>query len=151
MDVLVMGIDHQTHRVSLSIKEAAIKKRMEEEGEGSDKVRLEVGQVLRGIVEDSKPYGIFIRLSQLGPKVRGLLPMEEVKDSGKGDVKKKFPKGQEIQVEIISIDAQGKIRLSQRVMEEREDRESYRKFLEKDEKNGKLGTLGDIFKNLKLK
>jgi ribosomal protein S1 len=146
-----MGIDRQTHRVSLSIKEATIKKRMEEEGEGSDKVRLEVGQILRGIVEDSKPYGIFIRLPQLGPKVRGLLPVEEVKDSGKGDVKKKFPKGQEIHVEIISIDAQGKIRLSQKVMEEREDRESYRKFMEKDEKNGKLGTLGDIFKNLKLK
>ena len=151
VDVLVMGIDRQAHRVSLSIKEAAIKKRMEEEGEGSDKVRLEVGQILRGIVEDSKPYGIFIRLPQFGPKVMGLLPVEEVKDSGKGDVKKKFPKGQEIQVEIISIDAQGKIRLSQKVMEEREDRESYRKFMEKDEKNGKLGTLGDIFKNLKLK
>jgi len=151
VDVLVMGIDRQTHRVSLSIKEATIKKKMEQEGEGSDKVLLEVGQVLRGIVEDSKPYGIFIRLPQLGPRVRGLLLMEEVKDSGKGDVKKKFPKGQEIQVEIISIDAQGKIRLSQRVMEEREDRESYRKFLEKDEKNGKLGTLGDIFNNLKLK
>jgi small subunit ribosomal protein S1 len=151
VDVLVMGIDRQTHRVSLSIKEATIKKKMEQEGEGSDKVRLEVGQVLRGIVEDSKPYGIFIRLPRLGPRVRGLLPMEEVKDSAKGDVKKKFPKGQEIQVEIISIDAQGKIRLSQRVMEEREDRESYRKFMEKDEKNGKLGTLGDIFNNLKLK
>jgi small subunit ribosomal protein S1 len=151
VDVLVMGIDRQAHRISLSIKEATIKKRMEEEGEGPDKVRLEVGQVLRGIVEDSKPYGIFIRLPQFGPKVRGLLPTEELKDSGKGDVKKKFPKGQEIQVEIISVDAQGKIRLSQRVMEEREDRESYRKFLEKDEKNGKLGTFGDLFKNLKLK
>jgi small subunit ribosomal protein S1 len=151
VDVLVMGIDRQTHRVSLSIKEATIKKKMEQEGEGSDKVRLEAGQVLRGIVEDSKPYGIFVRLPQLGPKVRGLLPVEELKDSRKGDVKKKFPKGQEIQVEIISVDAQGKIRLSQRVMEEREDRESYRKFMEKDEKNGKLGTLGDIFNNLKLK
>lgn len=77
--------------------------------------------------------------------------MEELKDSGKGDVKKRFPKGQEIQVEIISIDAQEKIRLSQRVIEEREDRESYREFLEKDEKNGNLGTFGDILKNLKLK
>jgi small subunit ribosomal protein S1 len=151
VDVLVMGIDRETRRISLSIKEVTIKKRMEMQGEGSDKVRLEVGEVLRGIVEDSKPYGIFIRLPQLGPKVRGLLPMEELKDSGKGDAKKKFPKGQEIQVEIISIDAQGKIRLSQRVIEEREDRESYRKFLEKEEKNGKLGTLGDIFKNLKPK
>ncbi len=151
VDVLVVGIDRQAHRISLSIKEAMIKKRMEEEGQGSDKVRLEVGQVLRGIVEDSKPYGIFIRLPQFGPKVRGLLPIEELNDSGKRDVKKRFPKGQEIQVEIISIDAEGKIRLSQRVMEEREDRESYKKFLEKDEKNGKLGTLGDIFNNLKVK
>ena len=151
VDVLVLGIDRQAHRVSLSIKEAAVKKKMEQEGEGSDKVRLEAGQILRGIVEDSKPYGIFIRLPQLGPKVKGLLPVEELKDSGKVDVKKKFSKGQEVQVEIISVDAQGKIRLSQRTMEEREDRESYKKFLEKDEKNEKLGTLGDIFNNLKLK
>ena len=151
VEVLVMGIDRQTHRVSLSIKEVTIKKRMEMEGEGSDKVRLEVGQILRGIVEDGKPYGLFIRLPQFGPKVRGLLPTEELRDSGKGDVKKKFPRGQEIQVEIISIDEQGRIRLSQRVMEEREDREGYKKFLEKEDKGGKLGTLGDIFKNLKLK
>lgn len=151
VEVLVMGIDRQTHRVSLSIKEVAIKKRMEMEGEGSDKVSLEVGQILRGIVEDGKPYGLFIRLPQFGPKVRGLLPMEELRDSGKGDVKKKFPRGQEIQVEIISIDEKGRIRLSQRVMEEREDREGYKKFLEKEDKGGKLGTLGDIFKNLKLK
>jgi small subunit ribosomal protein S1 len=151
VDVLVMGIDRGTRRISLSIKEATTRKRMEMQGEGSDKVRLEVGEVLRGIIEDSKPYGIFIRLPQLGPKVRGLLPMEELKDSAKGDAKKKFPKGQEIQVEIIFIDAQGKIRLSQRVIEEREDREDYKKFLGKEDQGGKLGTLGDIFKNLKPK
>jgi small subunit ribosomal protein S1 len=151
VEVLVMGIDRQTHRISLSIKEVAIKKRMEMEGEGSEKVRLEVGQILRGIVEDGKPYGLFIRLPQFGPKVRGLLPMEELRGSEKGDVKKRFPRGQEIQVEIISIDEKGRIRLSQRVMEEREDREGYKKFLEKEDKGGKLGTLGDILKNLKLK
>jgi small subunit ribosomal protein S1 len=151
VEVLVMGIDRQTHRVSLSIKEVTIKKRMDMEGEGSDKVRLEVGQILRGIVEDSKPYGLFVRLPQLGVKVRGLLPMAELRNSEKGDIKKKFPKGQEIQVEIISIDEQGRIRLSQRVMEEREDREDYKNFLEKEDKGGKLGTLGDVFKNLKLK
>jgi ribosomal protein S1 len=150
VDVLVMGIDHQTHRISLSIKEATIKKRMEE-GEGSDEVRLEVGQVLKGIVEDSKPYGLFVRLLQFGPKVRGLLPMEELRDSKKRDVKRKFPKGQEIQVEIISIDEQGRIRLSQKVIEEREDKEDYKKYIEKEDKVGKLGTLGDIFKNLKVK
>lgn len=151
VEVLVMGIDHEAHRVSLSIKEAMVKKKMEMGAEGSDKIRLEVGQSLKGIVEDSKPYGLFIRLPQLGPKVRGLLPLEELRDSGKGDIKKKFLRGKEIQVEIISIDEQGKIRLSQRVMEEREDREDYIKFQEKEEKGGKLGTLEDIFKNVKLK
>jgi small subunit ribosomal protein S1 len=151
VDVLVMGIDRETRRISLSIKEAAAKKRMGQEEDGSDKVRLEVGQVLKGIVEESKPYGIFVRLPQLGPRVRGLLPMEELKDSGKRDVKKKFPKGQEIQVEIIAIDEKGKIRLSQKKVEEREDQEDYRKFLEREEKGGTLGTFGDLFKNLKTK
>jgi small subunit ribosomal protein S1 len=150
VEVFVMGVDREAHRISLSIKEAVIQKKMSEE-ERSDKVRLEIGQILKGVVEDSKPYGLFIRLPQIGPKVRGLLPMEELKDSEKKDVKRKFPRGQEIQVEIISIDEKGKIRLSQRVMEEREDREDYKKFQEKEEKGGKLGTLGDVFKNLKLK
>jgi small subunit ribosomal protein S1 len=121
VDALVMGIDPATRRISLSIKEAAFKKRLAEE-EGSDRVRLETGQILKGIVEDIKPYGLFVRLPQFGPKVRGLLPVEEIRDSEKGDMKKKFPKGREVQVEIISIDTQGKIRLSQRAMEDREDR-----------------------------
>jgi small subunit ribosomal protein S1 len=150
VDVLVMGIDRETHRISLSIKEATIKKKMDME-EGSDKARLEVGQILKGIVEDSKPYGLFVRLPQFGARVRGLLPMEELRESERGDVKKKFPKGREIQVEIISIDEKGRIRLSQRAMEEREDRKDYEKFVEKEEKGGKLGTLGEIFKDFKLK
>jgi small subunit ribosomal protein S1 len=151
VDVMVMGIDNKTHRISLSIKEAVIKKRMFEDEEGSDKARLEVGQTLKGIIEDIKRYGLFIRLPQLGVKARGLLPMEELRDSEKGDVKKRFPKGMEIRVEIVSIDENGRIRLSQKVIEEREDREDYKRFLEGEDKSGKLGTLGDIFKNLKLK
>ena len=150
VDVLVMGIDREARRISLSIKEATIKRKMERE-EGSEKIRLEVGQILKGIVEDVKPYGLFVRLPQFGPRVRGLLPTEELRVSEKGDVKKKFPKGQEIQVEIISIDEKGRIRLSQRVMEEREDRKDYEKFAEKEERAGKLGTLGEIFKDFKLK
>jgi small subunit ribosomal protein S1 len=149
VNVLVIGIDRETRRISLSIKEAAMKIKMIEEG--SDKARLEVGQILKGVVEDIKPYGLFIRLPQFGPKVRGFLPVEEIRDSEKGDVKKKFPRGREISVEVVLIDERGRIRLSQRVMEEREDREDYKKFLEKEDKDGKLGTLGDLFKNLKLK
>ena len=53
-------------------------------------------------------------------------------------------------MEIISIDESGRIRLSQRVMKEREDRKEYEEFAQKEEKAGKLGTWGDVFKNLKL-
>lgn len=150
VEALVLGIDPVAKRISLSIKEADIKKKIAEEG-GSDKVRLEAGQVLKGIVEAVKPYGVFVRLPQFGAKVKGLLPPEEVRTSEKGDLKKRFPRGREIMVEILSVDDEGKIRLSQRAMEEREDREDYETFLKKEERSEKLGTLGDVFKNLKRK
>jgi ribosomal protein S1 len=126
-----------------------IKKRMTEEEEKSGKARLEVGQILKGIVENIKPYGLFIRLPQIGMEVRGLLPNEELIEP-RGDVKKKFPKGKEIRVEIVSIDQEGKIRLSEKSMVEREDREDYEKFLKKEGKSGTLGTLGDVLKDIKL-
>ena len=151
VDVLVTGIDPNARRIALSIKEAMIKKQMGGEEEGSERPRLEAGQILKGIVEDSKPYGLFVRLPQLGTKVRGLLPMEELKGSEKGEVKKRFPRGKEIRVEIIAVDDKGKIRLSQKVMEEREDRQEFEKFIQKEKKNGDFGTFGDLFKNLKLK
>jgi ribosomal protein S1 len=147
---MVMGIDQKTRRISLSIKEAMIKKRTSEDEEGFKKARLEVGQSVRGIVEDIKPYGIFVRLPQLGAKVRGLLPLEELRDSEKVDAKRKFPRGMEIQSEIVSIDEKGRIRLSQKIVEEKRDQEEYKKFLEKEDQEGKFGTLGDILKNLKL-
>lgn len=148
VDVLVMAIDREARRISLSIKEAVIKKRMAEGKE--DRVSLEVGQILKGIVEDVKPYGLFVRLPQLGTGIRGLLPSEELGDAGKGDVKKKFPRGKEIQVEIISIDEKDRIRLSQKVMEEREDRADFEKFVERQKKGEKLGSLEDLLKDVKI-
>jgi small subunit ribosomal protein S1 len=149
VDVLVLKVDQEKHRVSLSIKEAIIKRQMAEYEKESGKARLEAGQILKGIVEDSKPYGLFVRLPQFGIDVRGLLPTEELGDSNKGDMKKKFPRGTEIQVEIVAVDEKGRIRLSQKVMADREDRQDYEKFVKKGDRTG-LGTLGDIFKDLKL-
>jgi small subunit ribosomal protein S1 len=149
VDVLVLKVDQEKRRLSLSIKEATVKKQMAEYEKETGKARLEVGQILKGIVEDSKPYGLFVRLPQFGIDVRGLLPMEELGDSGKGDMKKKFPRGTEIQVEIVAIDENGRIRLSQKVMADREDQQDYEKFLKKGDRTG-LGTLGDIFKDVKI-
>lgn len=145
VNVRVLKMDEPNKRVSLSIKDATVFKGIgEEEGE----VRLEVGQVVKGIIEDQKPYGLFVRLPQLGMKVRGLLPLEELLESDRSEVKRKLPPGKEVQVEIVSIDGENKIRLSQKSIKDKEDRGDYEKFIQK-EKRGSLGTLGDLFQKLK--
>jgi hypothetical protein len=40
-------------------------------------------------VQPIRPYGLFVRLLQLGAKARGLHPMDELGDAEKGDVKRK--------------------------------------------------------------
>jgi len=77
-------------------------------------------------VDDSKPYGLFVRLPRLGARVRGLLPMEELRASEKGDVKSRSDsrRAWRFRWRSIAIDEKGRIRLSQKVMEEREDRAS---------------------------
>ena len=77
--------------------------------------------------------------------------MEELKASEKGDVKKRFPRGKEVRVEIIAIDEKGKIRLSQKVMEEREDRNEFEKFIQEDKKKGDIGIFADLLKDVKVK
>ncbi len=144
VQVRVLKIDEPNRRVSLSIKEAMVFGQ-----EGEEDVRLEVGQVLKGIVEEQKPYGLFVRLPQLGMKTRGLLPLEELLESDRSDVKKKMPPGKEVQVEIIAVDEGNKIRLSQKSIKEREDRGDYEKFLKKPGRGSSLGTLGELFQKMK--
>jgi small subunit ribosomal protein S1 len=145
VNVRVLKIDEGSRRISLSIKDATVF----EPAEGSEgETRMEPGQVLTGIVEDQKPYGLFVRLPQLGMRVRGLLPLEELLESDRGDVKRKLPPGKEIQVEIIAVEEGNKIRLSQKSIKDREDRGDFEKFIPKG-KPGSLGTLGEIFQKLK--
>ena len=149
VEVLVLKIDEEKRRLSLSIKEAMNRQRADEYEKDAGQARLEIGQILQGIVEDQKPYGLFIRLPQFGVGVRGLLPMEELMEADKSDAKRKFPQGQEIQVEIIAIDEKGRIRLSMRAKKDREEQEDYKKYLTRGDNRGKLGTLGELF-NKKL-
>jgi len=149
VEVLVLKIDGEKRRLSLSIKEAQSRQKAEAYAREGGQARLEVGQILPGIVEDHKPYGLFVRLPQIGMEVRGLLPLEELLESDKGDVKKKLPRGKEISVEVVEIDEKGKIRLSQKIMKEKAEREEFDRFVTKGDKPGKLGTMADIFKNVK--
>jgi len=146
VQVRVLKIDGPNRKISLSIKDAMV---FGQNGEGEEEVRLEVGQVLKGIVEEQKPYGLFVRLPQFGMRTRGLLPLEELLESDRSDMKKKMPPGKEVQVEIIAVDEEKKIRLSQKSIKEREDRGDFEKFLKKPGRGTSLGTLGELFQKLK--
>jgi small subunit ribosomal protein S1 len=150
VETLVLKIDPEKRRVSLSIKEAQSRQRAEAFTREGGEARLEAGQVLTGIVEDHKPYGLFVRLPQFGIGVRGLLPLEELMDEDRADVKRKFPQGQEIQVEILAIDDKERIRLSMRAGKDRAERADFDKYLARGDKAGKMGTLGELLKS-KLK
>ena len=148
VEVLVQKIDEGSHRISLSIRDAALKQKMAQFSSGP--VERKVGQLLQGIVEDHKPYGLFVRLPQLGMDVRGLLPLEELLDSEKGEVKKRFPRGKEVLVEIIALEEE-KIRLSQRAIKEKKDREDFERFAKSEDSGRGLGNLGEIFKKAQKK
>jgi small subunit ribosomal protein S1 len=153
VEVRVLAIDHDRRRISLSIKEARGAQSVSAEGNGGDATsqRLEAGAQFSGVVEKVMSNGLLVRLPAAGPGVRGLLPREELAQEGGGDLKKRFPLGKQVSVEVLAIGDDGKIRLSQRAAKEREERKAYRRYVDKgDRKSEKLATFGDLFKDLKL-
>jgi small subunit ribosomal protein S1 len=153
VEVMVLAIDHERQRISLSIKEAAGAGSREVaglEGDGASPT-LEVGARFDGVVEKVLSGGVLVRLPAAGLGVRGFLPQEELADAGKADLKKRFRLGKELSVEVVAIAEDGKIRLSQRAAADREERKAFRKYVDQgDKKSSKLATFGDLFKDLKL-
>ena len=87
-----------------------------------------VGLILKGIVRSVKPYGFFVDLPELGSHQSGLLHISQLTVSGPSKPKKGFKEGDEIQVEIIKIDEQGRISLSQRSVLENQDRAEFDEY-----------------------
>jgi small subunit ribosomal protein S1 len=153
VDVMVLGIDHERQRISLSIKEAKSAQPSDDEGldEKGESTSLEVGVQFDGVVEKVVSGGLLVRLPAAGLGVRGFLPQEELAQAGKADLKKRFRLGKEVSVEVVAIADDGKIRLSQKAATAREERKDYRRYVDQgDRKSAKLATFGDLFKDLKL-
>lgn len=152
VEVRVLTIDHEKRRISLSIKEVqgvAVSPNRDMGGE-SGPTELKEGAQFDGQVEKVTPGGLHVRLPKAGPGVRGFLPQDELGLAGREDLKKKFPPGREIRVEVLSMDPEKGIRLSRKAVLEHEERKEYRTFVDPGGKSKKLATLGDLFKDLKL-
>lgn len=155
--VRVLEIDPGRRRISLSMKEAV---GAEATASGSEdwagaeaarpEARLEAGAVLTGVVEKIKPFGVFLRLPEAGPGVKGLLPLEESGLPDRSELRKRFPEGSSHQVQVLAVDEKGRARLSVKALGERDEQESYRRYTGEKKKSSGMGTLGDLFGNLKI-
>jgi small subunit ribosomal protein S1 len=109
----------------------------------------QVGLVVKGVIQSIKPYGFFVDLPELGLHQRGLLHNSQTSDPGKIQKQKSFKEGNEIEVEIIKIDDQGRISLSQSSILESQDKAELLRYRERVQDTGKLGTMADLFKKKK--
>jgi small subunit ribosomal protein S1 len=109
----------------------------------------QVGIKVKGIIRSIKPYGIFIDLPELGPHQSGLLHKSQMDDLGRNQVPKGYKERDEIQVEIIKIDDQGRISLSQKSVSDSQDQSELKEYRDRTLETGKLGTMADLFKKKK--
>ena len=108
--------------------------------------RPRVGQVVVGKVDRIEPYGVFVAF----PGGKGLIPASETGTERGTDLKRHFQLGNEVKVEVLEIDASGKIRLSVTAAqrsEERAEMDAYRKTQQPKGGGGKgFGTFADLLK-----
>ncbi len=106
----------------------------------------EVGMVVKGVIRSIKPYGFFIDLPELGSHQRGLLHKSELGAPETNQLKKGYKEGDDILVELIKIDEQGRISLSQKSIMETQDQADLNAYRDRAKENVKFGTLADLFK-----
>jgi small subunit ribosomal protein S1 len=105
-----------------------------------------VGLVTRGIVSSIKPYGLFLDLPDFGSRQRGLLHNSELTVEKTPHPQKGIKEGDELEMEIIKIDDQGRISLSRRSVLINQDRKVLQDYRTQGKDAGKLGTMAELFK-----
>ena len=115
--VKVLKIDPHAKRLSLSVREA------ESVAPGAEAAAK--GQVLDGVVAGVKPYGVFVDLPS---GQTGLLPRAETETPRGADPGKFFHVGDTVRVAVLSVEPDGKIRLSTKAAAEHEEAEATSRF-----------------------
>jgi len=111
IDCIVIGIDQERQRISLS------KKHLEDDPwEGEIPEKLQKGSVVAGKVSKVTNFGVFVEILD---GLEGLLHVSELPDDIAGDPETALKEGQEIQVRILNVDAhERKIGLSMKGLDE---------------------------------
>ncbi|MBE3029189.1 30S ribosomal protein S1 [Campylobacter sp. RM9344] len=132
--VKVISYDNEKRHLSLSIK-AAMPNPWEEIKDG-----LEVGDTIKVIVSNIEPYGAFV---DLGNDIEGFLHISEISwDKNIKNPKDHISEGEEIDVEVIEIDAKGhRLRVSLKNLLPKPFDEFKAKFKEGDVVKGVVTTV----------
>lgn len=143
IDVQVIDVDQANNRLVLSARE--LLKAKEKEEREAQLASVQIGSVMKGVVETLQNYGAFVKLEN---GLFGLVHISQISQKRIKQPSDVLSIGDEIEVKVIGI-KDGKISLSKKALEEIEE-EEVEENVEIPEAE-EIGTsLGDLFKNIQL-
>lgn len=142
IEVRVIEVNQAENRLILSARE--ILREKEKKAMEERIANVKIGSVVTGKVESLQNYGAFVRLED---GLSGLVHVSQISRKRVKSPKDVLSVGDEVKVKIIGL-KDGKISLSMKALEEKEEEEDIKVDIPKSES---IGTnLGDLFKNIKL-
>jgi small subunit ribosomal protein S1 len=141
VSVRILSINENERRIGLSLREAVVKKKS---GDKQENIKVERGQKASGVISRIERYGIFLELNN---GASALLPESESGLPKHSDLSRAFKLGDTLDVVIIDIDAQNRIRASLIARKQMEERDSYLEFQSKEnQRSASFGSFADLLK-----
>ncbi len=136
VEAIVLSIDAERKRISLSIKDVLAADGVTAEGESAAVGNAGVGQprtptvgdIVDGWVAGIKPFGLFADLPVYGHRARALIPHEETGERRGMDLSKRFRIGDQIRLEVIEVDGEGRIKASMTKLQDRSAEEAFKAY-----------------------
>ena len=142
IEVRVIEVNQAENRLILSARE--ILREKEKKAMEEKIANVKVGSVVKGKVESLLTYGAFVRLED---GLSGLVHVSQISRKRVKSPKDVLSVGDEVTVKIIGL-KDGKISLSMKALEEKDEEEDIKVEIPKSENIGT--SLCDLFKNIKL-
>lgn len=144
MKVRVFEIDVENKRLILSAKE--ILREAEEAKKQEELAKIQVGTVVKGVVDSIKPYGAFVKLEN---GLSGLVHISQISNRRLKTVQEVLSMGDEVTAKITKIQ-DGKLSLSIKALSDGSDSEEQVTDYEMPKSQELTTSLGSLFANIKL-
>lgn len=142
--VRVFEIDVENKRLILSAKE--ILREAEEAKKQEELAKIQVGTVVKGVVDSIKPYGAFVKLEN---GLSGLVHISQISNRRLKTVQEVLSMGDEVTAKITKIQ-DGKLSLSIKALSDGSDSEEQVTDYEIPKSQELTTSLGSLFANIKL-